>query len=166
MNRFTRVVLLALSGLVVAACSDPVLVLPSADDVADAFEYEGQLTVEINGNVAEITVTQSRSQLRRGGGLWAKVGPHIFLFSEETKSLFERYNGLAGVRVITISGGQEVARALLLRDGLNDLTWRRALNISGVARRDGSEHPTRIEDLVRWGEDHTEFEYSAAFVPT
>jgi hypothetical protein len=93
------------------------------------------------------------------------VGPQIFLFSEETQSLFIRYDGLAGVRVISTTGGVEVARALLLRDTLNDLTWRRALNISGIARRDGSEHPSRIEALVHWGEDHTEYQYNESFIP-
>jgi hypothetical protein len=53
-----------------------------------------------------------------------------------------------------------VARATLERDALNSITWRRALNISGLARRDGSERPTRLEDLVRWGQEHTTYEYA------
>jgi hypothetical protein len=69
------------------------------------------------------------------------------------------------VRVITTApGGTEVARSLLLRDELNDLTWRRALNIAGVARRDGTEQPSKLEDLARWGEDHTEYEYNPRYV--
>ena len=53
---------------------------------------------------------------------------------------------------------------MLLRDELNDLTWRRALNIAGVARRDGTEQPSKLEDLARWGEDHTEYEYNPRYV--
>jgi hypothetical protein len=152
-------------GLGATACAEPVLTVPTAAEVEAMFDYQGELTVEIKGNVAEIRVAQSRTQLRRGGALWAKVGPQIFLFSEETRDLFLQYNGLAGVRVISTTGGREVSRAILLRDELNDVTWRRALNISGIARRDGSQHPSRIEALVHWGEDHTEYEYNPDFIP-
>lgn len=154
-----------LVSLATISCTEGDLVVPTADEVTAAYEYEGNLSVEMRGNVAEITVTQSRNQLRRGGGLWAKVGPYIFLFSDETQSLFTQFDGLAGVRVVTTSGSREVARALLLRDALNDITWKRSLNIAGVARRDGSQHPSRIEALVHWGEDHTEYEYNPAFIP-
>jgi hypothetical protein len=132
--------------------------------VEEAFTYDGSLSVEMNGNVAEVTVSQPAQHLRRGGTLWAKVGPYIVLFSEEAENLFLAYPGLAGIRVITTTnGGTEVARALLPRDTLNDLTWRRALNIAGLARRDGTRRPTLLENLVRWGEDHTEFSYNPAF---
>lgn len=154
-----------LLGLVATSCTEGDLLVPTADEVTALYEYDGDLSVEMRGNVAEISVSQSRSQLRRGGGLWAKVGPYIFLFSDETQSLFTQFNGLAGVRVVTTSGSREVARALLLRDELNEVTWKRSLNIAGVARRDGSRHPSRIEALVRWGEDRTEYEYNPAFIP-
>ncbi len=146
-----------------AGCEERDLSLPTARAVEAAYDYDGELSVTMSGNVAEVTIVQPAQQLQRGGSLWAKVGPYILLFSRETETLFQEYPGLAGVRVITRSGGNEVARALLPRDTLNDLTWRRALNIAGLARRDGTERPTRLEDLVRWGEDHTEHEYNPRY---
>lgn len=158
---------LALAGLVIAvgACEEPDLSLPSPEQVESYYVTGRVLSAELNGNVAEVIVTQPGHQLRRGGRLWAKVGPYVFLFSDATRSLFEDYPGLAGVRVITREpGGSEVARALLHRDELNGVTWRRALNISGKARLRGGTQMTLLEDLVRWGEDHTEFEYSPTYV--
>lgn len=145
-------------------CEARDLTVPTAGDVEDAFTYEGALSVSMKGNVAEVTVSQPEQHLRRGGSLWAKVGPYIILFSEESENLFRSYPGLAAIRVVTTtSGGAEVGRALLPRDTLNDLTWRRALNIAGQARRDGTRRPTLLENLVRWGEDHTEFEYNPRY---
>jgi hypothetical protein len=117
----------------------------------------------VAGNVAEITIAQSPQQLRRGGRIWAQVGPYIYLFSEPTVSLFRDYGGLAGVRVVTVVGNTEVARALLPRTALNDLTWRRALNVAGRARLEGTERVSLLEDLTRFGEDHTEFEYNPRY---
>jgi hypothetical protein len=146
-------------------CEEVDLTIPSASAVEDVFEYDGSLSASINGNVVEVTVTQPERHIRRGGSLWAKVGPYIVLFSEESEALFRDYPGLAGIRVITtVPGGVEVARALLPRDGLNDLTWRRARNISGLARRDGTRRPTLLENLVEWGEDHTEYIYNPRFI--
>jgi len=139
------------------------LPVPSADVVEAAYETTAGLEAEIAGNVAVIRVQQDPQQLRRGGSLWAKVGPYVFLFSEETKGLFEAWPGLAAVRAETITGSTQVASALLTRYELSDVTWRRALNISGRARRDGTRQVTRLEDLVDWGEAHTEFEYNERF---
>lgn len=147
-----------------AGCEEPNLTVPSATAVEEAFQYEGNLSVSINGNVAEVTVVQPERQISRGGTLWAKVGPYVLLFSQETERLFQDYPGLAGVRVrTTLPSGQEVAEALLPRDALNELTWKRALNIAGRARRDGTRRPTLLEDLVRWGEDHTEYDYNPRY---
>lgn len=147
-----------------SACEERDLTVPTADEVEEAFTYQGALSVSMSGNVAVVTVTQPERQIRRGGTLWAKVGPYVVLFSQEAEGLFRNYPGLAGIRVVTkVPGGTEVARALLPRDGLNDLTWRRALNIAGLARRDGTRRPTLLEDLVNWGEDHTEYEYNPRF---
>jgi hypothetical protein len=147
------------------ACEEVDLTIPSESAVEEVFQYDGSLSASINGNVVEVTITQPERQLRRGGTLWAKVGPYVLLFSEESEALFRDYPGLAGIRVITtVPGGVEVARALLPRDGLNDLTWRRALNISGLARRDGTRRPTLLENLVRWGEDHTEYTYNPRYI--
>jgi hypothetical protein len=147
-----------------SACEERDLTVPTADDVEEAFTYQGALSASMSGNVAVVTVTQPERQIRRGGTLWAKVGPYVVLFSQEAEGLFRNYPGLAGIRVVTkVPGGTEVARALLPRNRLNDLTWRRALNISGLARRDGTRRPTLLEDLVNWGEDHTDFEYNPRF---
>ncbi len=156
--------LLLVVGLTLA-CEGADLSLPSPAQVEASYEYGGGLTVAVHGNVAEITIVQADRQLSRGGTLWAKVGPYVLLFSEETEGLFMEYPGLAGVRVITVTpDGTEVARALLARSTLNDLTWRRAINIAGLARRDGTRRPTLLEELVRWGEEHTEFSYDPRFV--
>jgi len=157
--------------LVVAACSlaacrqsgEPAL--PAPAEMASYYSYQGGVHAALNGNVAEITVSQPAAQLRRGGSLWAKVGPYILLFSDETRKLLDDYPTLAGVRVITtVGGGPEVARALLARSELSDIQWRRALNIAGRARKDGTARPGLLDDLVRWGEQHTEYEYSKRYV--
>lgn len=159
-------------GRVVALCAGASLAacqptgggdLPTSEEIASYYEYGRALEAEMTGNVAVITVEQSAQQLRNGGTLWAKVGPYIFLFSEETKRLFEDYPGLAGVRVITRVGTAEVANALLAHDDLNDVLWARSLNIAGQARRDGTNRMTLLEDLVEWGEDHTEFSYNERY---
>jgi len=153
-----------LAGLTAAGCvPERDLTLPTADQVQASYEYEGGVEAEVVGNVAVLTVVQSAQQLRRGGTLWAKVGPYIFLFSEETQQLFEGYPGLAAVRVITRVGEAEVANAILARDELSDVLWRRGLNIAGKARRDGTRQMTLLEDLVAWGEDHTEFSYNPRY---
>jgi hypothetical protein len=156
-------------GLLVTACQGPVaLSLPSVDELEENYASvaAGLEEAEVNGNVAVIVVRQSSDQLRRGGTIWARVGPYIYLFSEETRKLFEDYDGLAGVRVITrTSSGSTVANALLTRDELTSVLWRRSLNISGRARRDGTDRVTLLEDLIEWGEDHTEFEYNPRYVP-
>ncbi|UCC26243.1 MAG: hypothetical protein JSU98_03890 [Gemmatimonadales bacterium] len=151
--------------LVGTACEEENLAVPSAEEAAAYYSAVTDLSVEIVGNVAEVTVEQPAAQLQRGGSLWARVGPYIYLFSDSTQRLFQDYPGLAAVRVITTTpGGREVARATLLRTTLNDLTWRRALNIAGLARRDGTEQVTLLEDLVQWGEDRTEYEYNPRYV--
>ena len=149
---------------VCVGCEEPDLSVPSSAEVEGAYTYGGGLSATMNGNVAEVTIVQADRQIRRGGTLWVKVGPYVLLFSKETEGLFRDYPGLAGVRAVTVTpDGAEVARALLARGTLNDLTWRRALNIAGVARRDGTRRPTLLEELVRWGEDHTEFSYNPRY---
>lgn len=149
----------------VAGCDEPVdLTLPTEEQVLSYYEYDGRLEAEVKGNVATLIVSQSPEQLRRGGTLWAKMGPYIFLFSEETRQLFEDFPGLAGVRVTTRVGRRtQVASALLAREALTDVLWRRSLNIAGHARREGSSRLTRLEDLIEWGEEHTEFEYNPRY---
>ena len=110
-----------------------------------------------------LRLPQDGQQIRRGGALWARVGPYIFLFTAETHRLFQDYPGLAGVRVVTRVGESEVARALLRRDELSEVLWRRSMNISGQARRGGTHRVTLLEDLVDWGEAHTAFEYNGRY---
>jgi hypothetical protein len=160
--------LVALPVLLASACEPPEdLTLPTADQAKSYYQSVGDLKdVEVNGNVVVVVVSQPAEQLRRGGSLWARVGPYVYLFSDETQRLFNDFNGLAAVRVITVTGnGTTVANALLARDALTDVLWRRSLNIAGQARRDGTERITLIEDLIKWGEDHTEHEYNQRYVP-
>lgn len=153
--------------VVAAGCADEeILRPPSAEVVEDYYQVQGGVEARIvDGDVAEITVTQSARDLRRGGRLWAKVGPYIVLFSDDTRRLIKDHPGVRGVRITThSSNGDAVASAFLHRNGLNDLEWKRALNVAGKARRDGTRKPTLLEDLVDWGEEHTEFEYSAKYI--
>ncbi len=147
-------------------CEKSDLAIPSDSEAGAHYASSSALTVRVSGNVVELTVDQPIRQVRRGGSLWAKVGPYIYLFSSETESLLRRYPGLSGVRVITRTGGDnaEVARAFLHRDSLNELTWRRARNIAGKARTEGTRRPVLLEELVEWGQDHTEFGYNQEFV--
>lgn len=167
MKRYALATLALAWGLAVGACATgngADLPVPDAEQVEAYYTYPGGLEARVSGNVAQVTITQPADDLRRGGSLWAKVGPYILLFTDETHRLFQDYPGLAGVRVVTRrAGGPEVARALLRRDELTGVQWRRALNIAGRARTEGTERVTLLEDLVRWGEDHTEFEYNPRF---
>jgi hypothetical protein len=160
MNVRWTVVALAVSVLSAGCQQRSSLELPSDEDVESYYQYDDGLEAKVVGNVAVITVAQSVQLIRRGGPLWAKVGPYVFLFTAETHQLFEDFPGLAAVRVITEVGTAEVANALLARDELSDLLWRRSLNIAGRARRDGTNRMTLLEALVRWGEEHTEYTYN------
>lgn len=156
---------LLLAVLAAPGCEAPeALAIPTAEQVEAYYDSDLDLGAEVVGNVATIAVSQDPQQIRRGGTLWAKVGPYVFLFTEETHSLFEAFPGLAGVRVVTRVGGAEVASALLGRDALSDVLWQRGKNIAGRARRDGSSRVTLLEDLVEWGESYTEFEYNSRFI--
>lgn len=164
----TRIAQASIAVLVVAgaACerSEPPTA-PSAEVVRSYYSIPVEFSVTMRGNVAELVVRQPERQLRRGGSIWARVGPYIYLFSPATRDLFADHPGLAGVRVVTRrDDGQEVARATLARDELNSVAWKRALHIAGLARRDGTRMPARLEDLIEWGEDHTEHEYASEYV--
>jgi len=164
MNAGTHRVVFAAVAVALGGCQDPAeLAVPSGAEVTEYYKYEGRLSAEVTGNVATVSVSQDPQLLRRGGSLWAKVGPYVFVFSDETHQLFLDYPGLAGVRVVTTVGGAQVASALLARETLSDVLWRRSLNIAGKARRDGTERVTLLQDLVRWGEDRTEYEYNPRY---
>lgn len=138
---------------------------PAAEEVRPYFAYEGELSVEMSGNVAQVTVVVDPAPFVRGGDLWAKATPFLFLFSSSTRDAFEAHPGLGGVRVITQHpNGDWMAQALLSREVLTESGWRQATNLSGLARRDGTERPGRMQDLVRWGEDRTEFQYNPGYI--
>ena len=101
-------------------CEEVDLALPSEAEVGEHYASASDVTVRLSGNVVELTVDQPIRQVRRGGSLWAKVGPYVYLFSNETETLLREYPGLAGVRVITRTGRNdaEVAWAFLHRDSL------------------------------------------------
>lgn len=141
--------------------------LPTEAQVRELYAGYSRLeSAELSGNVAELRFTQEASQLRRGGSLWARVGPYVYLLSPATRELFQLFPGVAAVRVITLGpGGEEVARAMLRQDALTDILWRRTLNILGHAIQEGSQRPSRLEALVQWGEKYTEFEYNPEYVP-
>lgn len=159
---FLAVALLPFSLMLFGCEQDqPALSPPTASEVAEHFEYAGELTVEMSGNVAQVTVEIDREAYRRGGDLWAMASPYIFLFSSATRDAFMAHTGLGGVRVVVrYPNGTLLAQALLERSELNELTWQRALTVAGRARSEGTERPGYMFDLVSYGEEHTEFEYN------
>ena len=147
-----------------AACQDePDLTLPEAQDLKGI--YGPAVDVELKGNVVDVHVIQPADQLRRGGSVWAKVGPYIYLFTPQTQQLFENYPGLGGVQVTTMDGRNRlIARAMLESGTLNGVTWRKAIGLAGRARLEGTQRPSYILDLIQYGEDLVEHEYSARYV--
>jgi hypothetical protein len=145
----------------------PELLLPDQAEAARFYHnFEGVTNVELSGNVVVLRVKQPISQLRRGGSLWAQVGPYIYLLSPGTKELLEAFSGVAAVRVITYTDlDDEVARAMLVRDTLSDYQWRRSLHLLGLVLKEGTASPSRLTDLVRWGEQYTDFNYNPSYVP-
>jgi hypothetical protein len=164
-RRPTAAAALLCAAALAAGCAQPDLTVPTADEAAAYYTIAAEHSVDVTGNVAELVVEQSADQLRRGGTLWAKVGPYVYLFTEGTRDLFEDFPGLAAVRVVTQApDGTEVARATLPRDALNGLTWQRALNLAGHARLEGTERPRRLEELIDWGEERTEHRYEEGYL--
>lgn len=140
--------------------------LPAPEELTPYYAtHGGVLGIEVSGNVVEVRVRQPYDQLERGGSLWARVGPFVYLFTPATRQVFHDFPGVAAVRVITVvPDGTEVARAMLRRDALTDARWRRSLNILGHALQDGQEHPRRLEALTDWGEGYTDYRYNPDFV--
>jgi hypothetical protein len=163
--------LATLCGLALVACQPPgrseAPPPPTAAELAEAghWSYADGVRVEVTGNVARVSITVDPAPYARGGDLWAKGLPYLFLFSQGTKDALDGNPGLGGVRVRAMHpGGDVMSEALLSRGALNDFSWRQALNIAAQARRDATERPGRMRDLVRWGEDHTEFEYNPRYI--
>jgi len=137
---------------------------PSASQVEALYEYGGPLAVEMSGNVAQITVEIDQDEYRMGGRVWAMASPYIFLFSPATERAFIDYPGLGGARVIVrYPDGSLLAQALLEPGELSYITWPQALNVAARARTEGTESPGFMRDLVRYGEEHTEFEYNERY---
>ncbi|HSM09431.1 MAG TPA: hypothetical protein VLA33_10500 [Gemmatimonadota bacterium] len=155
--------LIATLGGVGACEAEPSRELPT-EAVLDSV-YGERVDISLNGNVVELAVTQDSDQLSRGGSVWAKAGPYIFLFTPQTRELLEAYGGIGGVRVTTLdANGRLVARALLERGTLNSVTWPRAINAAGRARVEGTQRPQTMVDLADFGEEHTSYEYSQRYV--
>lgn len=169
MWRVRRLGTLAALALLATACErEPEAPeMPPPEVVRSYYGDPGSLQdVEIRGNVVQVEFEQSSDQLRRGGSLWARVGPYIYLFSPGTRRIFDFFPDVAAVRVVTYGpGGEEIGRAMLPRDELTENEWLRSQNLLGLALRDAGTRPSTVEDLVEWGEDHTEFSYNPEFVP-
>ena len=139
-----------------------------APDLPGASSLEGlygdRASASLNGNVVDVRVRQEAAHLQRGGPLWAKVGPYIYLFSPQTREIFAEYDGVAAVRVRTVTGsGSWVAEATLHRDALNALTWKDAVRTVARARQQGTDKPGYLEDLVEFGEDRTDYRYNPSY---
>lgn len=161
---FLLVLLLSGLSLAAGACQgQEELELPTASELEGLYGERTEVT--LNGNVVVVEATQDPEQLRQGGALWAKVGPYIYAFSPQTQEIFQNWNGVAAVRVRTVTpAGEQVARAQLRRDELTTVTWREAKTRLARARKEGTEKPGYLEDLVGYGESHTSYEYSEQFV--
>jgi hypothetical protein len=152
-----------LVGLVAACGRGKALQLPRQSELKGL--YGSSAEVNLNGNVVTVKVHQSTAQLERGGVLWAKVGPYIYLFSPQTQQLFDKFDGVAAVRVTTVdSSNRMVARATLLHDELTSVTWQDALQRVAHARTEGTQKPGYLDQLVQYGEDHTKFQYDPRYV--
>jgi hypothetical protein len=142
--------------------------MPPIEEVERIYRENGLSAADISfdGNVIVIRASQSPDHLRRGGSLWARVGPYIYAFNPGTQIIWSLYPGVAAVRAITTTqSGTEIARATLQQGELNELTWRRTLNLLGHAINEGTRRPSLLLDLVEWGEEHTTFRYNREFVP-
>lgn len=157
--------LVAVIAALAAGCDDG----DDGPEVPPASELEGvygdRAEVSLNGNVVDVRARQDARQLERGGSIWAQVGPYVYLFSPQTQEIFERWPGVAAVRVRTVvDGGGWVAEATLRRDALNAITWNDARRRVTRAREQGTEKPGYMEDLVDYGEDRTDHRYNPDYV--
>lgn len=161
---FLLVLLVTCLPLAAGGCQpEQELELPTASELEGLYGDRTELTLK--GNVVVVEATQDPAQLRQGGELWAKVGPYIYAFSPQTQEIFQRWNGVAAVRVRTVTpGGEQVARAQLRRDELTSVMWREAKGRLAQARKHGTKKPGYLGNLVDYGESHTSFEYSEQFV--
>lgn len=142
--------------------------MPPLDEVQRIYRESGlrDVSIELDGRTIVITARQSSDHLRRGGSLWARVGPYIYVFNPGTQIIWDSWPGVAAVRAVTTTtAGREIGRATLQRGEMNELTWRRTLNLLGHAINEGTRRPSLLLDLVEWGEEHTTFRYNPDYVP-
>jgi hypothetical protein len=133
-------------------------VLPDAAEVA-AWYGEGA-EAHFDGNRLEIRGTIDPDYLRRGGRLWARSGPYFYLFNVHIHQLLVDYPDIAAVRAIALTpSGEELAVATLARGGMNEPRWQEAMARVAIAQRDGTRNPRVVEQLIQFGEDHTEYSY-------
>lgn len=133
-------------------------VLPEPDSVAAWFGDVAE--ARLNGNVLEIHGRVDPEFLRRGGSLWRQSSPYFYIFNVKIRDVLTEYPDVAAVRAITHDGsGDEVARATLHARTLNEYEWREAVALSSLAQREGTESPRHVAALIRFGEEHTEYEY-------
>lgn len=132
--------------------------LPERDSIAEWFGEDTE--VRLNGNVVEIEGEIDPEFLRRGGSLWAHASPYFYLFNVHVRDLVVEYPDVAAVRAIVYRGDDELARATLRTGEMSAFQWREALARSSRAQREGTEHPRFLSELVSFGEDHTEYEYT------
>lgn len=135
-------------------------VLPQPESVEAWFGEAAE--VRLNGNVLEIHGTVDPEYLRRGGSLWRQSSPYFYLFNVKIREVLREYPDLAAVRAVTYDGsGDEVARATLHTRTLNEYQWRDAVALTSLAQREGTASPRRVAALARFGEEHTEYEYTS-----
>lgn len=160
-----KTLLVAAAGAFALACPGArELELPTEAELSGV--YGAKAEVRLNGNVVDVVVRQPVSHLQRGGELWARVGPYVYLLSPRTTEIFRDYDGVAAVRVrTTLVSGTPVAEAMLLRDTLTSITWREAHRRVARALNEGTERPAYLEALVRFGEDYARYEYNPRYVP-
>ncbi len=160
-----RAALALLAGLLVvaAACAERELTLPAESELSDL--YGPAAEVRLDGNVVAVRVEQDATHLQRGGAIWARAGPYIFLFSPQTRDIFREYDGVAAVRVRTERGprGDFIAEATLRRDTMTTVAWGQARQKVTRARQEGTERPWYLEDLIRFGEDWASYEYATPY---
>lgn len=156
--RWIPLLVLALVGA--GACEEvedpPMFPEPEA---VEAWFGEGT-AVAMRGNVLEIRGTIDPEFLRRGGSLWRQSSPYFYLFNVKIREILTEYPDVAAVRAITTdAAGDEVARATLHARALHEYEWRDAVALTSLAQREGTESPRHVAALLRFGEEHTEYEY-------
>jgi len=167
-TRFLSVTRAGLLVLVLAGCEverEGAPPPPSASEIAAIYARVGSFDVEMSGNVAQVTTIIDRDDYAMGGELWARASPYIFLFSPATQTALSEYPGLGGVRVIVrYSDGAMVAQARLDRATMTSGRWNQVLGLASRARSEGSARPGLMRDLVRWGEDNTDYQYNPDYI--